>query len=195
MCTSLSERKRNNLADGILQRVHLCALNKRSFWPCGAVVRVKTMNFFDIVKDKIEIDSETECWNWTKSTSQGYGQININKVKWNAHRLAYAMTKGTIPDNLLVRHKCNNRKCCNPDHVEVGTHFDNYHDSIETHRVRTDNQKFNWFIDGWVYDNIRDASMFTGISQMTIMRHSVNGVFDIEKYRESCRKGNVKPKL
>ncbi|CAM8750716.1 HNH endonuclease [Klebsiella phage vB_KpM_Centimanus] len=153
------------------------------------------MNFYDIVKDKIDIDKETGCWNWTKSTSQGYGQININKVKWNVHRLAYAMSKGEIPEDMLVRHKCNNRRCCNPDHVEKGTHLNNYYDSKDAHRDGSDKLRMTWTIDGWVYDSIRDASLFTGLPFATIVKYSVNGVFNLEEYRKGCQKGNIKPKL
>jgi hypothetical protein len=41
--------------------------------------------------------------------------------------------KGEVAD-LLVRHKCHNKVCCNPDHLLLGTDLDNYYDSVEVHR-------------------------------------------------------------
>jgi len=153
------------------------------------------MNFYDIVKDKIDIDKETDCWIWTKSTREGYGQITIAGKYWNSHRLSYTMNKGPIPKGLLVRHSCHNKRCCNPDHLSVGRDLDNYHDSFDVHRDILDQQKRNWFIDGWVYDTLRDASLFTGLSTATILKYSENGVFNLEEYRKGCRKGNLKPKF
>lgn len=153
------------------------------------------MSFYELVKDKIVIDEETECWGWTKSTREGYGQIMVNATPWTVHRLSYTMNKGPIPKGKLVRHSCHNTRCCNPDHLSIGTDLDNYRDSIETHRNNIDKRKMNWFIDGWMYDSLRDASQFTGLSQQSIVNHSINGVFDIESYREGCRKGRVKPKI
>lgn len=73
----------------------------------------------------------TECINWTGCTnSQGYGQIQIDGVKWAAHRLVYTQTFGAIPDGLVVRHKCDNPLCVNPEHPELGTQRDNVMDCV-----------------------------------------------------------------
>lgn len=51
-----------------------------------------------------------------------------------AHRAAYEMAFGKIPEGLVVRHKCDVRNCINPDHLEVGTHKQNTADAIERGR-------------------------------------------------------------
>lgn len=153
------------------------------------------MNFYDIVKDSIDIDKETGCWNWTKSTREGYGQIMIDGFPWTTHRLSYTMSKGEIPKNFVVRHSCHNTRCCNPEHLSIGTDRDNYHDSKNAHRDGDMKQSENWVIGGWIYDSIRDAALFTGLPFATIVKYSVNGVFNLEEYRKGCQKGNVKPKL
>jgi hypothetical protein len=45
-----------------------------------------------------------------------------------AHRYAWARQHGEIPKGLIVRHKCDNPKCVNHEHLDVGTHTDNVAD-------------------------------------------------------------------
>lgn len=150
----------------------------------------------EFIKENTTVDKVTGCWNWNKScNSAGYGHFTRNGKYWTTHKFVFTMVKGTIPEGNVVRHSCHNTRCCNPDHLSVGTDLDNYHDSFETHRNKIDKKKQNWFIDGWVYDNIKDAVSFTGISKNSICKYSINGIFDVEAYRKGCRKANTKPKL
>lgn len=80
------------------------------------------------------------CWNWTSySTKVGYGMIGwtINGIKYQqlAHRMSYELYKGPIPDNLMVRHICDNPGCVNPFHLEVGTHLENMADMVNRNRT------------------------------------------------------------
>lgn len=85
--------------------------------------------------EKYIIDAQTRCWNWIANiSSNGYGifhwgcKENGQDINVVAHRAAYILLKGEIPADRLLRHKCNNSKCCNPDHMELGTHMDNMRD-------------------------------------------------------------------
>jgi len=44
-------------------------------------------------------------------------------------RLMYELYRGPVPDGMCIRHRCDNRKCINPQHLEVGTHQDNMADA------------------------------------------------------------------
>ena len=76
-----------------------------------------------------------ECWNWTRSTnSHGYGEIRIAHKQHLCHRLAYELTTGEGPGSLLVLHSCDNRRCCNPAHLRLGTVQDNSNDMVSRQR-------------------------------------------------------------
>ncbi len=78
------------------------------------------------------------CIMWSKSKDRnGYGQLNIGGRRYLAHRLAYAESNSLAYDDLkgrLVRHKCDNPSCINPEHLELGTHADNMKDRQDRNR-------------------------------------------------------------
>lgn len=71
------------------------------------------------------IDPDTGCHNWTGVTHRGYGQIRANGSNTSTHRAAYVLAKGPIPEGLQIDHLCRNRRCCNPDHLEAVTSYEN----------------------------------------------------------------------
>jgi len=65
--------------------------------------------------------SENGCWEWSRGTSNGYGMIWKDGRSQRAHRVVYECAMGPIPKRLVLHHKCENRLCVNPDHLEVTT--------------------------------------------------------------------------
>ena len=76
------------------------------------------------------------CWPWlTGTNSFGYGRISINGKRYIAHRTVYKHFHGAIKPGNVIRHVCDNRKCCNPLHLLQGTQADNVQDMIERSRM------------------------------------------------------------
>ena len=62
------------------------------------------------------------CWEWTgKVATTGYGRIKIDGREHGAHRVAYRLAFGEIPEGLQVHHRCENRRCVRPEHLEAVT--------------------------------------------------------------------------
>ena len=91
---------------------------------------------------KIKIRSSDQCWEWQgRKNEGGYGKFTVrhepgSRTEWLVHRLMWALENGTIPGGLVVRHMCNNRKCVNPLHLEIGTHSQNAQDRERAKRGR-----------------------------------------------------------
>ncbi len=77
------------------------------------------------------------CWEWTKARHEfGYGKFYDGKYRRNrkAHRVAWELAFGPIPDGLFVLHSCDNPPCCNPAHLFLGTLANNSQDMISKGR-------------------------------------------------------------
>ena len=69
------------------------------------------------------------CWEWQGHRNKaGYGHIGLNNALVLAHRHAWSLACGPIPDGLLVLHDCDNPPCVRIDHLYLGTSADNAHD-------------------------------------------------------------------
>lgn len=76
------------------------------------------------------------CWNWTGTRSNcGYGQYYAERKHVRAHRFAWTITYGSPENGLCVCHKCDNKLCCNPSHLFLGTLGDNNRDRDQKGRT------------------------------------------------------------
>ena len=75
------------------------------------------------------VEKSESCWVWRKGrTAAGYGQTRINGEQIYAHRLAWMLSRGPIPNGLLVCHHYDNPPCVRPEHLFLGTRNDNVQD-------------------------------------------------------------------
>ncbi len=75
---------------------------------------------------KIAATTQNDCWRWTAClTRKGYGRFHINGATRWAHRVAYAIFVGDIPDGMTVDHLCFNPACCRPDHLRLVSPYEN----------------------------------------------------------------------
>lgn len=99
--------------------------------------RIWTTEMFEEAKDKLFNNSElsedikepfvsTPCRIWQGNIDQGYGRITIFGKTMNTHVLACEIKKQSHkPEDKITRHLCGNKLCCEPDHMEFGTHKEN----------------------------------------------------------------------
>jgi hypothetical protein len=100
------------------------------------------MRLEDRFWNKVLVLGPDECWEWQNSLSHdGYGwfRLGSNKdgkaIAVRAHRLAYELTQGPVPRGMYICHTCDNRRCCNPAHLFLGTHRENMQDMTRKHRA------------------------------------------------------------
>lgn len=83
------------------------------------------------------VKSSNGCWEWTGATWDGYGEFWLAGTSRRAHRVSYRMYVGNIPNDMCVLHKCNNRRCVNPEHLYLGSKQDNAQDAIAAGTINT----------------------------------------------------------
>ena len=120
------------------------------------------LNYLEImesIKDKIKIDEITGCWNWTGKLKNGYGSCRNSNKDLFVHRVFYIAYNKTYP--YIVNHKCENKKCCNPEHLEETSNAGNS-------RYSSLNRKYVEESKLWPYRDIIDQARKKGISYTKI---------------------------
>lgn len=75
------------------------------------------------------------CWTWTGCLRRGYGDFKHGGRKYGAHVWSWRLANGReVPTGLCVMHKCDNRACVRPDHLQVGTTHENMLDKVQKGR-------------------------------------------------------------
>ena len=128
----------------------------------------KVMDEPTLARFMAKVNKTETCWLWTASRNQyGYGVFRFNRERIRSHRLSYLHHHGEIPEGLVVRHKCRNKHCVNPDHLEVGTQKENIADKV---RDGTDDRGEKSVRAKLSTDQVLDIRSRTGQTQQAIAK-------------------------
>lgn len=130
---------------------------------------VKELDRFWMYVDKKDFNS---CWEWLGwSNGSGYGMFRMDGRKAvQAHRYSYKLHFGEIPDKKYVCHHCDNRKCVNPNHLFVGTMFDNIADRDKKGRQAKGNDFPNTVLNEFLVREIRYLHSLGNISNRKLAK-------------------------
>lgn len=96
------------------------------------------MTLYDRFIKKVQLNSTSTYWTWIGClSSNGYGQITVDKKRKLAHQISYELYIGKIDDDLNICHLCDNRGCVNPMHLWQGTQGQNLKDAYSKGRKST----------------------------------------------------------
>ena len=114
-------------------RRFVAADQRRRFCSSACRGKVKRRSLADRFWEKVK--KGRGCWLWQASFFRdGYGQIRDGRTNRRAHRVAWKLTNGLVPDGLHVLHHCDDPACCNPRHLFLGTAQDNMADKCTKNR-------------------------------------------------------------
>lgn len=92
--------------------------------------------YFVKMMERVVCCRETGCWLWTGAQdNDGRGNVRINNKVVKAPRAMWEVLVGPIPEGLNVLHRCDTPRCCNPQHLWLGTHKQNMSDMSEKDRA------------------------------------------------------------
>jgi hypothetical protein len=132
----------------------------------------------DRIRANIKVNAKG-CWEWQLFIRRsGYGQMKFEGKTVDAHRVSYRCFHGEIAEGLFVCHRCDDKRCCNPEHLFLGTHSENLIDyrkkggRLGPRRKMTPDMveaaEFYRFAVGMKYS---DIAKLLGVSTMSIWMH------------------------
>lgn len=115
----------------------LCSKHYARWLRHGDVHSMNYCNINSLEKLLYYTIKDNDCLVWTKGSTNGYGRTVINGTIKYVHRAVYEFMNGPIANDLQVNHTCNNRACCNINHLYLGTHYDNMQDKCRAETGNT----------------------------------------------------------
>jgi len=101
-------------------------------WCCQPHYRIRlaagTLPKRQTIPDRFwsHVSKSDDCLLWRSTVRKGYGRFTVRTGRAvTAHRYAYEMAFGPIPDGMTIDHLCNNTLCVNPGHLEPVTLLEN----------------------------------------------------------------------
>jgi hypothetical protein len=146
---------------------------------CSAIASRRKRSIPLAIRFWSKVDKSGEHWIWTGSlfAESGYGLFHINGKPVGAHRVAWELTNGPIPEGDVIRHTCDIKPCVRPFHLLNGTQKDNIHDAItrgrNPHGVTHGNAKLTPDLVRYIRANpdipSREIAQQCGVSKTTIL--------------------------
>jgi hypothetical protein len=135
-----------------------------------------------------KVEKTEGCWNWTAAKKHGYGSVKWGGRMRIAHRIAFEIECGSIPEGMQVCHHCDNPACVRPSHLFLGTQKDNMRDMIVKGRqARPPATKLTW-ADAQVIREApglhREIAARFGISRPTVSEIKAGSYWKTEQYLE-----------
>ena len=114
------------------------------------------LNTKEISRFFSKVNKTKKCWEWIGSKDKdGYGTVFLRRKLRRAHRVSYFIHKGSIQKGLVIHHKCNNKSCVNPKHLEQVTALENRRLTMK--EVCKNGHKFDRIYSGVRYCSICQA--------------------------------------
>jgi hypothetical protein len=101
------------------------------------------------------VDKSGDCWLWTGFVTDDHGRFRFRgRATW-AHRVAWELTHGPIPNGFSVLHTCHVGSCVNPAHLYLGTQADNVRDRVRSGRQPSKAKGYDYWPTGERHPNAR----------------------------------------
>lgn len=123
---------------------------------------------FEKYVERIRHPEGCHIWKGAIFDDTGYGRINVDGKSEPAHRIAYIIDHGNIPEGKFILHRCDNRLCVNSDHLFLGTHEDNMHDMVRKGRQQRGENHYNAKLTDDQISQIRNEYSKGNIYQKTL---------------------------
>lgn len=140
------------------------------------------------------VEQSGTCLLWTGASTQGYGRVWYLGKVWLAHRVAWHLKHGSVPDELdHLRDVCSSKLCVNTDHLEDVTHRENvargaWGDKWAERAAQTHCSKGHEFTEENTYAGKRQRDCRTCRRERSIRYSRKKGIVPREQYLESARR-------
>jgi hypothetical protein len=91
----------------------------RNYRPIPKLTEEQRQRFWS----RVEVPNQPSCcWEWTGAlTDRGYAEVSLDGLVFKSHRVAYSDLIESVPTDKMIDHLCRNRKCVNPDHLQIAS--------------------------------------------------------------------------